>query len=149
MSAWQNIGVPSHGTNIDEECATHSWICKKHIEENTPLLAAHHKEMQTATSLPLYMSCTSDVWTAWETTGRQCSVPTLAGVPLYPILSAYKTTSTRHAGVHCKQLAYAQTYFTKLPTNSPHFIRTLPFTNRISTTHGTCDQVIRGLVRRL
>ena len=31
-------------TCLNEECTTHSWICKNHIEENTPLLTAHHKD---------------------------------------------------------------------------------------------------------
>ena len=29
-----------------QACLTHSWICTDHIEENIPLLNAHHEELQ-------------------------------------------------------------------------------------------------------
>ena len=32
---------------LSKTCLKHSWICQDHVEENGPLLAAHHEELAT------------------------------------------------------------------------------------------------------
>ena len=41
-------------TCLNKACLTHSWVCEDHIDENIPLIDAHHDELQMLTSTKSY-----------------------------------------------------------------------------------------------